>query len=99
MYGVAFIIEEVALLLREDSHIRSTSDLFSWLTPRLGSLTGQVMSSCKVCLTYLTWFLVAMDANPTIPCFRHRVHAALRFLHLPCVSLKRCLNVIFSVIG
>jgi len=61
MYGVGFVVEEVALLLkpRELGAERveeggalttslSTEDLDAWLTARLGSVTGQVMSSSKV---------------------------------------------------
>lgn len=66
MYGVGFVVEEVALLLdhREfggaggdggDGGVGGApsvplciDDLDTWLTARLGSLTGQVMSSSKV---------------------------------------------------
>lgn len=64
MYGVGFAVEEVALLLKarefgaEGSGSASDGgppaaplsieDLDTWLTARLGSVTGQVMSSSKV---------------------------------------------------
>ena len=63
MYGVAFAVEEVALLLKHrefcaggeeeeegkvDIPPLTREDLDVWLTARLGSITGQVMSSCKV---------------------------------------------------
>jgi len=65
MYGVAFAVEEVALLLKrrefcaggeEEEEVEgkvaipplTREDLDVWLTARLGSITGQVMSSCKV---------------------------------------------------
>ncbi len=61
MYGVGFVVEEVALLLKprelgaereEEGGALTTSlsaeDLDAWLTARLGSVTGQVMSSSKV---------------------------------------------------
>jgi hypothetical protein len=64
LYGVAFAVEEVALLLKrrefgagelEEEEVGigavpplTREDLDVWLTARLGSITGQVMSSCKV---------------------------------------------------
>lgn len=60
MYGVGFEVEEVALLLKRrelgmgggDGGAPPVplyiDDLDTWLTARLGSLTGQVMSSSKV---------------------------------------------------
>ena len=64
MYGVAFAVEEVALLLKRREFCAegeeeeeegkgaipplTRKDLDVWLTARLGSITGQVMSSCKV---------------------------------------------------
>lgn len=84
MYGVAFVVEEVALLLKREDFCAAEEvgkdkapkgerkqegqereqgqdqggkfaippltceDLNIWLTARLGSITGQVMSSCKV---------------------------------------------------
>lgn len=66
MYGVAFVVEEVDLLLKPREFLRgagadvheegrealppplSRDDLEAWFTARLGSITGQVMSSCKV---------------------------------------------------
>lgn len=57
MYGVGFVVEEVALLLhpRDFGGLSgapatplSTEDLDTWLTVRLGSVTGQVMSLSKV---------------------------------------------------
>ena len=67
MYGVAFVVEKVELLLKPREFIRgggadaeedgkeplpppplSRDELDTWLNARLGSITGQVMSSCKV---------------------------------------------------
>jgi hypothetical protein len=63
MYGVGFLVEEVALLLKPREFVAEVSgggagappstrlsgeELDAWLTARLGSLTGQIMSSSKV---------------------------------------------------
>ena len=47
MYGVAFVVEEVSLILSEGVG-HSRQEVTDWLMARSGSLTGQVMSSCKV---------------------------------------------------
>jgi len=122
MYGVGFAIEKLEFLLspsdfketlRDGNEERSClprlsrEDLEAWLSSRLGSLTGQVMTLCKVSLP-LCWKICSLPVYNQIfifclcSCFEYflnRLHVEpLSYLH-QCGLWKLFLNAIFNATG
>lgn len=49
MYGVCFVVDEVVVRLLSLTPTTASEDQGSeWLTSRLGTMSGQAMSCCKV---------------------------------------------------